>query len=228
MRPARTFRSPPQCASVTSTQCASLPETGDLVKLRIWEQQSRATRPPTHPPIQPEFTPQKDFLRQKNLKLTRVISIVLINASEDHAIECNWMQLNAILRIWYDEASHLYTRTQCGHFFLVLLEYNFPQVRRQWRAEWTWTPLLPFLCTTFSRCFETGNYELSCHPASVSKNKREFSNDFTVSDQPEFPSTSKRWKNAKRRMCLSWIWRINIRTQFARKEVQKWQRCWQN
>ena len=76
MRPARTFRSPPQCASVTSTQCASLPQTGDLVKLRIWEQQSRATRPPTHPPIQPGFTPQKDF-RQKNLKLTRVISIVL-------------------------------------------------------------------------------------------------------------------------------------------------------
>ena len=113
------------------------------------------------------------------------------------------MQLNVILRIWYDEASHPYTRTQCGHFFLVLLEYNFPQVRRQWRAEWTWTPLLPFPCGTFSRCFETGNYELFCHPVSVSKNKREFSNDFTVSDQPEFPGTSKRWISAK--VCLSWI-----------------------
>ena len=74
MRPARTFRSPPQC---TSCHFNPLRLSSDLVKLRIWEQQARATRPPTHPPIQPEFTPQKDFLRQKNLKLTRVISIVL-------------------------------------------------------------------------------------------------------------------------------------------------------
>ena len=138
-----------------------------------------------------------------------------------NAIECNWMQYYA-----YDMTKRHTRILVRSHFFLVLLEYNFPQVRRQWRAEWTWTPLLPFLCTTFSRCFETGNYELSCHSASVSKNKREFSNDFTVSDQPEFPGTSKRKKTGVFK--LNTIWRINIRTQFARKEVQKWQRCWQN
>ena len=44
MRPARTFRSPPQC---TSCHFNPVRLSSDLVKLRIWEQQSRATRPPT-------------------------------------------------------------------------------------------------------------------------------------------------------------------------------------
>ena len=111
------------------------------------------------------------------------------------------MQLNAKLRVWYDEASHPYTLTQCGHFFLVLLEYNFPQVRRQWRAEWTWTPLLPFLCTTFSRCLK--QEIMSCF--AIHRRFRRIRGNFPMILQfqinPSFPAHP----SAKRRECLSWI-----------------------